>query len=162
MKTKFFCIFFFFYSAISYPQVNRLGEIKDDPAPTNYRRNITYYHAGEIGNRHGKNFEISFELNGNAVIVFYKKDNAVAYSGARPEMIMIDNCVWFNSSYSYTPYPKNWVSTHRYNFMHPAIDDVEGNCSVQTQAYPDRFLLYIYNSAGFNKIRLFLPFQLNY
>lgn len=143
-----------------YSQADRLGDIQSNPENMPSGSYYKYYYAGEVGNRYGKHFEISFELVGSGVVVFYKKDYAIAYSGNRPQTMMIDNLLWFNSNNSYIPSPKNWVSTHRYNFAYPSIDDVEGNCSVQTESYPDRFLLHIYNSNGFNRIRLFLPFQI--
>lgn len=160
MKKALLIFFISFISSFSlYSQANRLGEIQADPTEIRFGY-YKHYYAGEIGNRHGKNFEISFDLIGSGTIVFYKKDYAVAYSGSRPETMTIDNLLWFNSNNQYVPSPRNWVSTHRYNFLYPTIDDVEGNCSVQTEAYSDRFLLYIYNSNGFNKIRLFLPFSI--
>jgi hypothetical protein len=161
---KFFISYIFccLFSINLYSQINSLANVSSDLATeaSAYHPRVKYYHAGEIGNRHGKNFEISFDLMGSGIIVFYKKDYAVAYSGNRPEVMMIDNLLWFNSNNQYIPSPRNWVSTYRYNFSYPTIDDVEGNCSVQTESYSDRFLLHIYNSNGFNKIRLFLPFSI--
>lgn len=158
---KFFIFYFFLLCVNLHSQVNSLAQVPSNPSEaSSYRSSVRYYHAGEIGNRYGKHFEISFDLIGSGVVIFYKKDYMVAYSGSKPQTITIDNLLWFNSNNNYVPSPRNWVSTHRYNFSYPAIDDVEGNCSVQTESYPDRFLLHIYNSNGFNRVRLFLPFQI--
>ena len=159
MRLSILFIFLSFNSLVAYSQISSLAGTTQVNGE-GYRSNIKYYHAGEIGNRYGKHFEVSFILEGNGVITFYNRDNSVSYSGAKPEFLMIDNYVWFNQSYSYIPSPRNWVSTHRYDFGYPSIDDVEGVCSVQTEAYSNKFSLYIYNSSGYNRVRLFLPFKI--
>lgn len=140
--------------------VNSLAEVPDAPNPYPGPRGVRTFYPGEIGNRHGKHFEVSFVLQGNAVICFYARDQLVGYSGDTPEFVMLDQHNWFRAGAPAVPPAINWVSTHRYNFQYPTIDDVEGTCSVQTESYPDRFLLHITQARGFNRIRLFLPFKL--
>ena len=140
--------------------VNSLAEAPGTAGAFPGPRSIRTFYPGEIGNRHGKHFEVSFVLQGNAVICFYARDHSVTYSGSRPDFVMLDQHIWFRAADTAVPPAINWVSTHRYNFQYPTIDDVEGGCSVQTESYGDRFLLHIMNANGFNRIRLFLPFKL--
>lgn len=154
---------FFLFLTMAWGQTGWANSLATSPESGNAYpgpRGIRTFWPGEVGNRYGKHFEVSLVLQGNAVICFYARDHLVTYSGDTPEFVMLDQHGWFRAGVSQVPPAINWVSTHRYNFQYPTIDDVEGTCSVQTESYPDRFLLRITQARGFNRVRLFLPFKL--